>query len=568
MPELRIDPISLEIMLNALRSVADETYNALTRSAYSTNIKERKDHSTAVMDSAGRLVAQAENSLPIHLSSMAGLMQALLKKYPRDEIREGDIFISNDPHVAGGSHLPDINLAMPVFIHGRLLAFVCNIAHHADVGGMAPGSVAGGMTEIYQEGLRIPAVKLFDGGRLIRDILEILLLNVRVPVERRGDYNAQIAACRLGERRMQELARRYTADTLAQAFDEIILRTETRLRNAVRSIPDGTYAYADVMDDDGCENFDIRIAVTVRVRGDRISFDFAGTAPQAAGNINSPYNASHATLCYVLKALVDPDVPNNEGVLNVCEVIAEPGSLVNCIAPAACASRANTCQRIVDVVIGALAEALPEDVVAASNGANTAAVFSGWYPATGEPYVYLETIGGGFGGRSGKDGTDGVQVHSTNTSNLPIEVTESEYPLRVTRYELVPDSGGAGEHRGGLAIRRDVAPIGHVCTFSGQGERFRHRPWGLFGGSPGETGRFALIDPEGRELALPGKPMTVEVPPGTTISTQTAGGGGYGDPQKRDTVKCAEDLDSGKFSEAFMQRHYGVPPAGSSGASQ
>lgn len=559
MTDLTIDPISLEIMSNALRSIADETYNALTRSAYSTNIKERKDHSTAVMDANGRLVAQAENSLPIHLSSMAGLMRALLAKYPAEEIREGDIFVSNDPHVAGGSHLPDINLAMPVFANGRLLAFVSNIAHHADVGGMAPGSVAGGMTEIYQEGLRIPAIKLFRRGKLVRDVFEILLLNVRLPDERRGDYNAQIAACRLGERRMQELVERHSADRLAIAFDEIILRTENRLRRAVRDLPDGTYTFEDLMDDDGCENFDIRIAVTVRVSGDRICFDFAGTAPQAEGNINVPGNATHATLCYVLKALVDPDVPNNEGVLNVCEWIAEPGSLVNCVAPAACASRANTCQRVVDAVIGALAKPLPQAVVAASNGANTAAVFSGRHPNSGAPYVYIETIGGGFGGRASKDGTDGVQVHSTNTSNLPIEVMESEYPLRVIRYELVPDSGGAGQHRGGLAIRRDVAPVDHVCTFSGQGERFRHRPWGLFGGAPGESGRFALVQPDERETTLAGKPMSVEVPPGVAISMQTAGGGGYGNPGKRRAEERARDRASGKFSAAFMRKHYGVP---------
>ena len=558
MSKLTIDPISLEIMLNALRSVADETYNALTRSAYSTNIKERRDHSTAIMDSRGRLVAQAENSLPIHLSSMSGLMEAVLKKYSLDEIHQGDIFISNDPHAAGGSHLPDINLAMPVFANGRLFAFVSNIAHHADVGGMAPGSVAGGMTEIYQEGLRIPAIKLFRRGRLIQDVFEILLLNVRLPGERRGDYNAQVAACRLGERRMHELVERHSAVTLSIAFDEIILRTEDRLRSAVRDLPDGTYRFEDLMDDDGCENFDIRIVVAVQISGDRICFDFAGTAPQAEGNINVPYNATHATLCYALKALVDPDVPNNEGVLNVCELIAEPGSLVNCVAPAACASRANTCQRVVDVVIGALADALPQAVVAASNGANTAAVFSGRHPISGAPYVYIETIGGGFGGRASKDGTDGVQVHSTNTSNLPIEVMESEFPLRVGRYELVPDSGGAGEHRGGLAIRRDVAPVDHVCTFSGQGERIRHRPWGLFGGLPGEAGRFALVLPDERETTLAGKPMSVEVLPGVSISMQTAGGGGYGNPSNRRVEERARDRASGKFSAAFMRKHYDV----------
>lgn len=551
-----VDPIALEIMLNGLRSIADETYNALTRSAYSTNIKERKDHSTAVMDASGRLIAQAENSLPIHLSSMAGIMQALLQKYRQGEIQEGDIFVSNDPHVAGGSHLPDINLAQPVFAEGKLLAFVCNIAHHADVGGMAPGSVAGGMTEIYQEGLRIPAVKLFHRGEPVRDVFDILLLNVRVPEERRGDYNAQIAACKLGERRMQELVERHSAELLELAFGDIVARTERRLRDAVHAIPDGVYRCQDLMDDDGCGNLDIEIAVAVTVDGDRISFDFAGTAPQAVGNINSPFNASHATLCYVVKALVDPDAPNNQGVLNVCEMVAEPGSLVNCIAPAACAARANTCQRIVDVVIGALAEAIPRAVVAAANGANTAAVFSGKYPESDGSYVYIETIGGGFGGRATKDGTDGVQVHSTNTSNLPVEVMEAEYPLRVLRYELVQDSGGAGEHRGGLAIRRDVTPIGHVCTFSGQGERFRHQPWGLFGGEPAMAGRFALIHPDGQIDVLPGKPSGVDVPAGTIISMQTAGGGGYGHPGNRSRDEVEEDVASGKFSTSFVNRHY------------
>ena len=552
-----IDPITVEIILNALRSVADETYRVLMRSAYSTNIKERKDHSTAVMDARGRLVAQADNSLPVHLSSMGGLMNALLNKFGPEQIEEGDIFISNDPHVAGGSHLPDINLAIPVFVHGRLLAFVSNIAHHADVGGMTPGSVAGGMTEIYQEGLRIPAIKLFSRGNLVKDVLDILLLNVRVPEERRGDYNAQIAACRLGERRIRELAGRFSTDVLRAAFDDIIARTEARLRAAVVDIPDGEYRYEDLMDDDGCGNYDIPIVVTVRVAGDRISFDFTGTAMQTDGNINAPLNASHATVCYSLKALVDPDVPNNQGVLDVCEMIAAPGSLVNCVSPAACAARANTCQRIVDVVLGAMADALPHAVVAAANGANTAAVISGRSPYSGSDYVYIETLGGGFGARARKDGTDGVQVHSTNTSNLPIEVMETEYPLRVLRYELVQDSGGAGEHRGGLAIRRDISPVGHVCTFNGQGERFRHRPWGLFGGGSARAGRFALIRADGEAQILPGKPSGVEVRPGSTISMQTAGGGGYGDPSRRSADDVAEDLASGKFSEEFVRRNYG-----------
>ena len=249
-----IDPITLEILHNGLKSVTDETYITITKAAYSTNIKERRDHSTAIMDVAGRLIVQADNSLPIHLASMLGLMERLLEKFPLSEISEGDIFVANDPYVAGGTHLPDVNLAMPIFIDGRLLGFVCNLAHHADIGGMAPGSMAGGMSEIYQEGLRIPVVRLFRQGELVQDVLDLLLLNVRVPEERRGDYYAQIAACRLGERRMHEMAARYGADLLKAAYDTILERTETRIRTAVSAIPDGTYHFRDILDNDGTVN--------------------------------------------------------------------------------------------------------------------------------------------------------------------------------------------------------------------------------------------------------------------------------------------------------------------------
>ena len=254
-----LDPITLEIVFNALRSITDETFIALTKSAYSTNIKERRDHSTAICDLDGRLIVQAENSLPIHLASMTGLMTQLLSKYALKDIEEGDLFVANDPHVAGGTHLPDINLAMPVFIDGAPVAFVCNIAHHADVGGMAPGSMAGGMSEIYQEGLRIPVVKQFRAGTLQEDVFEILLLNVRIPEERRGDYYAQIASCRLGERRLKEAAETYSIALLQSAFDEIVARTERRMREGVARIPDGTYTFEDVMDDDGLGTVDIPI---------------------------------------------------------------------------------------------------------------------------------------------------------------------------------------------------------------------------------------------------------------------------------------------------------------------
>ena len=353
------DPITLEIIYNALKSVADETYIALMKSAYSTNIKERRDHSTAIMDIRGRLVVQAAASLPIHLASMTGLMSCLLDKF-EGNIDEGDIFIANDPHTAGGTHLPDINMAIPVFVDRRLIGFMCNIAHHADIGGMVPGSMAGGMSEIYQEGLRIPVVRLFRAGELQQDILDLVLLNVRVPEERRGDYFAQVAACRLGERRVHDVVATYGIATLEAAFGEIIGRTARRMHEAIETIPDGVYRFEDVMDDDGLGSTDIPISLRIDVEGDRIRFDFTGTAAQVPGNINVTRNATQAAVCYALKALLDPDAPNNQGMLDLPEIVVERGSLLDAAFPAPVAARANTCQRIIDIIIGALAEALPE----------------------------------------------------------------------------------------------------------------------------------------------------------------------------------------------------------------
>ena len=550
-----LDPVSLEILANALRSVTDETWVALMKSAYSTNIKERHDHSTAIMDARGRLVVQAAQSLPIHIASMGGLMSCLLDKYGTD-MREGDIFVANDPHVAGGTHLPDVNLAMPVFVDGRPIAFLCNIAHHADMGGMAAGSMAGGMSEIYQEGLRIPVVKLFRKGELQQDLLDLLLLNVRVPDERRGDYFAQIAACRLGARRLHEVIDVYGARSVSHAFEEVIERTESRMRDGIETIPDGVYEFEDVMDGDGLDAHAIPIRLRIEIAGRHARFDFSGTSAQVPGNINVTLNATHASVCYSLKALLDPDVPNNEGVLNVAEISAESGTLLNASFPASVASRAHTCQRIVDVVLGALAPALPQRVVAAANGANTTAVFAGFDPRNGSSYVYLETLGGGMGARPDRDGKDGVQVHITNTSNLPVEAIEAEYPLLVEEYALVEDSGGAGRFRGGTGLRRAVRPVGHECVFNGVGERFSHRPWGLFGGEAGASGRFMLRESNGTHAQLPDKTNKVPVRPDQSVVVETPGAGGYGPPSQRIAQDVATDRESGKFSREFLGRHY------------
>jgi len=559
---MNIDPITLEIMSNGFKSIADETYIALMKSAYSTNIKERHDHSTAIIDPAGRLIVQAENSLAIHLGSMMGLMNTLLAKMSLSDVREGDIFISNDPYAAGGSHLPDVNMAMPVFAGGKLVCFMCNIAHHADIGGITPGSMAGG-TEIYQEGTRIPVIRLFRAGELQTDILDLLLLNARVPEERRGDYFAQVAACRLGVRRIAEMIDARGVPMLIAAFDEIIRRTRERLLEALTRIPPGEYAFEDVMDDDGVgtTNIPIRLRVTVPPHGGnkKVLFDFTGTGPQVKGNINSTVTVTLAGVLYSLKALLDPDVPNNQGLIEIVDILAPLGTLINSKFPAAVAARANTAQRIVDVVIGALAPAIPEAAVGAANGANTTAVFFGHDPRHDRHYVYLETLGGGFGGRFSKDGKDGVQVHITNTSNLPVESIEMEYPLLVESYGFVPDSGGAGKHRGGLGLRRVVRPVGHTMTFSGQGERFVNRPWGLFGGGSGGTGKFVKLS-GGAEVALPTKPANLEVKPHEAIVVETPGAGGYGKPGEREPSAIENDFVSGKFSRTFIKTNYGVEP--------
>jgi len=525
------------------------------RGAFSTNVKERHDHSTAIADKQGRLIVQAEMALPIHLASMRGLMSAIVQRFG-DDIGAGDIFIANDPHTSGGTHLPDINMAMPVFYGERLVGFVANIIHHADVGGAAAGSMSGGLDEIYKEGLRIPIMRLFSRGKLDEDLMHMLLLNMRLADERKGDLNAQIAACKLGCARLADVIKEQGADRLEAIFEQIISRTQMRMRKALAALPDGQFSFTDYMDDDGLGTKDIKIALRIEKKGSNILFDFTGSDAQVKGNFNMTLNATQSAVCYAIKALLDPNVPNNQGIFDAIELRAPLASFVNCVAPAAVALRANSCQRVVDCVFGALAEVVPDRVVAATNGANISAVFSGIDPRTGKFYVYLETLGGGMGARASFDGKDGVQVNITNTSNLPIEAIELEYPLRVEEYALVEDSGGAGRNRGGLGIRRSLRPIGHVCEFNGVGERFMHQPWGLFGGAAGGCGRFTIKHQNGNSRALAPKASTIKIDENELAIIETAGAGGYGNPTERDAARVREDFQSGKFSRDYIERYY------------
>lgn len=559
MPQRTLDPIALEVLHNALLSVTEEAYVALMRSAYSTNIKERHDHSVMLTDATGRLVAQPAQSLPIHLASMLGLIKSIIEKFAPGEIHQGDIFVGNDPYAAGGTHLPDINMTMPVFAGNKLIGWICNIAHHADIGGMAAGGLAAVMTEIYQEGLRIPPIKLSRGGTLDKDLLDLLLLNARVPDERRGDYFAQISSCRLGERRLGELMSKYPTDILLAGFEEIIARTARRMRAGIRRLKSGTYHAADILDDDAQGNIDIPIKLTITVDDGRICLDFRGSSPQVQGNINMTFNTTQSAVCYTLKALLDEDVPNNQGVLDSIDIICDENSLLNCAFPAAVALRTAPCQRIADMIVGALKDAVPGLACGASNGSNTSAIFTGIDKRTKQTYLYLETLGGGFGGRATKDGKDGVQVHITNTSNLPVEAIESEYPLLVESYELVTDSAGPGKYRGGAGLRRVVRPLDHVASFTGFMERVRHQPWGIFGGGSGASGQLYVVDDDGIKTPLTGKPFDIHFGPERCVVIETPGSGGYGPPGERSDDLVEADARSGLFSADYMSRHYGWP---------
>ncbi len=535
------DRIALDVIGNALLAVAEEMGVVLIKSSYSSNIKERRDCSTALFDARGHLIAQAEH-IPMHLGSLSGIVAEVLKRYPPESLRPGDVFISNDPFAGGGSHLPDITLASPVFEDGRgpLVGFVANIAHHADGGPDRPRT-------IWDEGLRIPPIKLAEAGRVRDDVMELLLLNFRLPEQRRGDLRAQLAANRVGEERLQALVKRYGRATCLAAMEALLDYSERRVRAAIRALPPGVYRFADVVDDDGVGQDPIPVRVAVAVEGDGVHLDFTGTGPQCAGDINVVEGALLATVYYALKAALDPDLPPNGGFHRAIRVTSPPGCLVNALPPAAMNWRTQTCQRIADVIFGALAPVLPDRVLAAGNGANTALEFSGTDPRTGRPYVYLETLGGGSGAHAHGDGLDGVQVHITNTSNLPTECLELEYPLLVEEYALVAGSGGPGRYRGGLGIRRTIRVRAHTARVMAHMDRVRVAPWGLFGGGPGGRGRLVLDPgtPEARDL--PSKAYGLYLRPGQAVLVETPGAGGYGPAAERDPARVAEDAAEGKI---------------------
>jgi N-methylhydantoinase B len=497
-----MDPVTLSVMSATLSGIAEEMGTLLIRSAYSTNIKERRDCSAALFDARGRMVAQAEH-IPVHLGAMPESVAAVIELEPGP----GDVFVLNDPF-AGGSHLPDVTLVSPLAPAGEIVAYACTRAHHSDVGGSVPGSMPAGSTEIWQEGLIVPPVPLDD------HILAVLLANVRTPALRRGDLQAQIAANRLAESRLVELIERRGLELVTSAFDEVIAHAERRAREAIRRLPDGRYEAEGEVEGDGVVDDDLPIRVVVTIAGDELTLDFEGTAPAAAGNVNCPLAVTRAACTFAVKVALGADVPVNAGTYAPVTIRAPEGCLVNARPPSAVvAGNVETSQRVADTVLLALAQAA--DVPAQGQGTMNNVVIgtSRW--------TYYETLGGGQGASSRAGGSSGVHVGMSNTLNTPIEALELEAPLRIERYELLDGSGGEGRHRGGDGLVRSIRVL-EPATLSLLTDRRRHAPQGLRGGGPGRVGRNLLNDEE-----LPAK-ATRQLASGDVVTIETPGGGGWG----------------------------------------
>ncbi|CAA9459421.1 MAG: N-methylhydantoinase B [uncultured Rubrobacteraceae bacterium] len=510
MSETRLDPVTLSVLTSALSGIAEEMGAVLIRGAYSSNIKERRDCSTALFDARGRMVAQAEH-IPVHLGAMPEAVASVMQR----DASPGDVFAINDPY-SGGTHLPDITLVSPVAHEEEVIGYAVTRAHHSDVGGMRPGSMPSDSMEIYQEGIIIPPVRLVREGEYVRDVLDLLLANVRTPDIRRGDLRAQIAANNVAQTRVGELIERRSRETVLSAFSEVISYTEKRTREAIRELPDGEHTAEDYLEGDGTTDEDIPVKATVSIDGDSIKIDFTGTSEAVAGNVNCPLPVTRSACYFALRVLLPKDIPANAGTYAPLEIEAPEGSLVNAGSPSAVvAGNVETSNRIADTVLAAFSGLAPEGLPAQGQGTmnNTIIGGPGW--------TYYETIGGGQGASENGPGPSGVHVGMSNTLNTPTEAFEMEYPMRVERYELLYGSGGDGENSGGDGIIRSVRVL-EPASLSLLTDRRRHQPRGVEGGEPGAVGENLLNDEE-----LPPK-VSRELEKGDVVTVKTPGGGGYG----------------------------------------
>ncbi len=560
---IQADPITLEVMRNAFQSVAEEMGAALIRTALSPNIKDRRDCSTGIYSADGELVAQAEH-IPLHLGLMPSMVKSTLKRFPVEKLKPGDAILTNDPYVSG-SHLPDMCIISPLFIEGRCMGILANLAHHVDVGGIAPGGMPTTSTEIFQEGIRIPPIRIKKAGVVDEDILALITNNVRTSREALGDFQAQLAANNVGQRRLAEIIAKYGRETTSFYMQELINYSERQMLARLKGLPRGTFTFEDFLEGDGLTDDLLPIRVRIVIETDRILVDFTGTSAQSRGSVNCTRAVTLACTYYALKAVIDPELPSTGGTFKPVEVITPAGTIVNPNFPAPVSNaNINTAQRIADVVLGGLSQAMPDRVPAASSGSMSIFTIGGIDPRNGQYYSYVETYGGGQGAMVNQDGMDGVHTNMTNTRNTPVEVIEIAYPLRVDRYGLVPDTEGAGRFRGGVGLTRELTVLNHRPTISWGSDRLKLHPWGLKGGGPGGTVNSWLELSAGGREPLPSK-VTRQIEAGTRIVLRTAGGGGYGDPLMREPSRVLEDVKQGFISPARAEKAYGVAAASESG---
>ena len=548
-----MNPVTLSVIWGALQSIAVEIGTTVHKTAYSEQAREGQDFSVALFDPMGRMVAQGPYS-PGHMGAMSFAVKNALAAHPVDTLHPGDAILLNDP-LLGSGHFPDFFITQPIFSDGHLLGFAVNILHHTDVGGQRPGSQGVvGIFDYFQEGLRILPTKVCRDYRENADMVGIIAANTRTPDKVLGDLRAQLGALRVGEQRVQHLADRYGRETLAEATEEILDRTERHMRSAIEVIPDGSHSFEDFLDDCGPNTDPVKVSVTVVVQGDRLVVDFAGSSPQTASGLNSYINYTRSYSYAAIKCLTDPLGPMNEGALRPIRVEAPEGCFLNPRPPAGGGPRAIICYRVFEAVIGALAPALPERVVAASSHfANP--TFGGYDPHRGRRFVAYELVLSGTGARAGKDGCEGM-ASAFNASNIPVEAQEASHPIIVERFEVIPDSSGAGKFRGGSGIRRDMKFLAEDGKLTNLSERQRFAPYGLFGGKSGALAR-TVINPGPAERVVHGK-ASVDFAHGDVISFQQSGAGGYGPPFEREVARVLEDVLEGYVSIHTAREEYGV----------
>jgi N-methylhydantoinase B len=552
------DPISEELFRNAVAALGDEMVLTIYRTAYSGVLKNIMDYSAALCDADGRLAAQGL-SLPGHLCSIPVALQAVLRHFG-DDIAEGDILINNDPY-DGGMHLPDIFIFKPLFAAGRPIAYAATICHHTDVGGRVPGSNASDSTEIYAEGLRIPPLKLYERGKPNTTLFRMIERNVRVPGRVFGDIRSQLAACEIAARGMTDLVARYGADGVVAMMNATMDYSERLTRHCLSELPDGEATFTDWIDDDQIDvGKPIPLVCTVRKRGDAMEVDWTGSAPQVKGAINNTWSYTAAMSFTAVKSVLSINMPNNDGVFRPIKVIAPPGTITNGKLPAACAARGLTGFRGVDCCFGALAKLYPDRVCAASEGGNTGITIGG-YDKELQPFIYVDFLSGCWGGRPWADGLDGNTSMFANMASFSVEVIEAENPLEVLEYEFVPDTGGAGMHRGGMSQRKSWRMLADEGILQVRADRQTHRPYGLQGGGPGAAGRNLLDPGLSSEEKLHAK-LTMTLRKGQVFRHELPGAGGWGDALTRDLSLVAKDLRDGLVTIEGAARDYGVVARG------